>query len=397
MSGFAEQLLSAKTPQEVYKLVKHELVPSLADWCEIHLPRPDGGSELVAALHKNEAKTNDVLEHFRIHPPDSNKKLGVSLVLTTGVAERVETIPDALLPALFSDANELKLIRNLGYASTLAVPLKHDDKLLGVVFLVRSSDRKGFSEADLETIEKVTTLATNPLETLLKLHIVKNENRDLRRKERSSKVEQMKYKKWLEASPVSTMVLSRDGYTLEVNKAFEDFWGISIEKDVAYNVSLFGDEQLRATQVIPFFERAIQGDVVTGLPTFYDARIDENGKARFFRHKIAPIPSASGKVREIVVVHLELSPEEKIEAEKRLTTIGVDLPRDIVKATTTLLSPRELGVLRLVAEGLSNKQIARTLSISENTAKFHVTSLFNKLGVNSRAQAVANAVQQGLL
>jgi PAS domain S-box-containing protein len=397
MTTYVEQLLEARTPQEIYSLVKHELVPALADWCEIHLPRPDGGSELVAALHKDKTKTNDVLEHFSIHSSDPDKKLGVPLVLTTGVAERVEIIPDALLPALFPDAEELKLIRSLGYASTLAVPLKHDDKLLGVVFLVRGSDRKGFSETDLEAAEAVTSLATNPLETLLKLHVVKNENRDLRRRQRSNRVESLKYKKWLEASPVSTMILSKEGYTLEVNKAFEDFWGISIEKDVAYNVSLFGDEQLQATQVIPFFERAIQGDSVTGLPTFYDARVDENGKARFFRHKIAPIPSASGKVKEIVVVHLELSSEERTEAEKRLTVLGVDLPRDIVKATTTLLSPRELGVLRLVAEGLSNKQIARTLSISENTAKFHITSLFNKLGVNSRAQAVANAVQQGLL
>ncbi|GEM86053.1 MAG: helix-turn-helix transcriptional regulator [Thermaceae bacterium] len=43
----------------------------------------------------------------------------------------------------------------------------------------------------------------------------------------------------------------------------------------------------------------------------------------------------------------------------------------------------------MIAAGPSNKQIARKLDISQNTAKFHVTSLFNKLGINSRAQAVA--------
>jgi len=62
-----------------------------------------------------------------------------------------------------------------------------------------------------------------------------------------------------------------------------------------------------------------------------------------------------------------------------------------------LLSGRERAVLRLVAEGLPNKQIAQSLAISERTVKFHLTSLFNKLGADNRAQAVALAVQRGLL
>jgi DNA-binding NarL/FixJ family response regulator len=61
------------------------------------------------------------------------------------------------------------------------------------------------------------------------------------------------------------------------------------------------------------------------------------------------------------------------------------------------LSERERAVLRLVAEGLPNKQIAQTLSISERTVKFHLASAFNKLGADNRAQAVALAAQRGLL
>ena len=62
-----------------------------------------------------------------------------------------------------------------------------------------------------------------------------------------------------------------------------------------------------------------------------------------------------------------------------------------------LLSTREADVLRLVADGLTNKEIARQLIVSENTVKTHVTSLFNKLGVDSRARAVAVAANEGLL
>jgi DNA-binding NarL/FixJ family response regulator len=61
------------------------------------------------------------------------------------------------------------------------------------------------------------------------------------------------------------------------------------------------------------------------------------------------------------------------------------------------LSEREREVLRLVAEGLPTKQIALSLSISERTVKFHVNSIFHKLGADNRAQAVALAAQRGLL
>ena len=54
-------------------------------------------------------------------------------------------------------------------------------------------------------------------------------------------------------------------------------------------------------------------------------------------------------------------------------------------------------MLRLVAAGLSNRQIAEALAISERTVKFHVTALFNKLGAENRAQAVALAAERGLL
>ena len=61
------------------------------------------------------------------------------------------------------------------------------------------------------------------------------------------------------------------------------------------------------------------------------------------------------------------------------------------------LSHREREVLRLVAGGRSNKQIARELGITERTVKFHVTSILNKLGAENRAQAVAVAARRGLL
>jgi DNA-binding CsgD family transcriptional regulator len=63
----------------------------------------------------------------------------------------------------------------------------------------------------------------------------------------------------------------------------------------------------------------------------------------------------------------------------------------------TALTPRELEVLALLAEGASNKLIARRLGISAHTAKYHVASLLEKLDAVSRTDAVAHAARIGVL
>ncbi len=59
------------------------------------------------------------------------------------------------------------------------------------------------------------------------------------------------------------------------------------------------------------------------------------------------------------------------------------------------LTGREVEVLQLAAEGLANKQIALALNISEHTVKFHLSSLYAKLGVTSRTEAIRAGVRQG--
>jgi LuxR family maltose regulon positive regulatory protein len=61
------------------------------------------------------------------------------------------------------------------------------------------------------------------------------------------------------------------------------------------------------------------------------------------------------------------------------------------------LSPRETDILSLIAEGLSNKEIARSLYIGPETVKSHLKSVFSKLGVERRAQAVSRAQTLGLV
>ena len=61
------------------------------------------------------------------------------------------------------------------------------------------------------------------------------------------------------------------------------------------------------------------------------------------------------------------------------------------------LTPREIQVLELLAEGLPNKAIAERLGISDQTVKFHVASISGKLGAANRTDAVRRAVRRGLI
>jgi NarL family two-component system response regulator LiaR len=90
-------------------------------------------------------------------------------------------------------------------------------------------------------------------------------------------------------------------------------------------------------------------------------------------------------------------------AHARRMTLSSEAAQALVQASTPSLpaedglTDRELEVLRLMAEGLSNQEIAERLVISLGTVKFHVGNIFNKLGVNSRVAAVTLALQRKLV
>lgn len=70
---------------------------------------------------------------------------------------------------------------------------------------------------------------------------------------------------------------------------------------------------------------------------------------------------------------------------------------DAARVAALGITPRELEVLQLMAEGLSNKEMADRLCVSENTVKTHASRVFDKLGASRRTQAVQLAKSQGLL
>jgi DNA-binding NarL/FixJ family response regulator len=98
------------------------------------------------------------------------------------------------------------------------------------------------------------------------------------------------------------------------------------------------------------------------------------------------------------VLSFDATPHE-IEAAVQAVDAGLVVLSEapVAEELVEPLTERELELLDLLAEGISNKLIAHRLSISEHTVKTHVASIFAKLGVSSRTEAVSQAIRRGLV
>ena len=84
------------------------------------------------------------------------------------------------------------------------------------------------------------------------------------------------------------------------------------------------------------------------------------------------------------------------EALGSLLPTGADEQPEL-DSSDQILTPREIEVLRMIAEGLGNKEIASKLKISDHTVKFHISSIFAKLGASNRAEAVTLGIRLGVI
>jgi DNA-binding NarL/FixJ family response regulator len=101
------------------------------------------------------------------------------------------------------------------------------------------------------------------------------------------------------------------------------------------------------------------------------------------------LPADNYQARAAVAIMGELARQALAEAQDLEAALTVS----IIPAHP--FSSRELEVLTLATEGLSNKEIAYRLGLSERTIQFHMTSIFNKTQTNSRTEAMALAFRQG--
>lgn len=112
--------------------------------------------------------------------------------------------------------------------------------------------------------------------------------------------------------------------------------------------------------------------------------------------KTAEIDELVRAIRTVASGQPALAPEVTGKVMAQFTS-GKSLPDVVTDAQDNFdgLTDRELGILKLVGKGMSNKQIGKKLFISDRTVQAHLSNIFSKLGVNSRTEAVMHAVRRG--
>ncbi len=139
-------------------------VPHLADWCAVEMAKADGSSEQLALAHLDPKKLEFAEELRRRYPPDPAVDTGVPRILRTGEAELYEYIPEAMILAAAKDEDHLRILRELGLRSALAVPIRAGGHVLGVLSLVSDEGGRHYSKTDLTITQEIADRAGQAIE-----------------------------------------------------------------------------------------------------------------------------------------------------------------------------------------------------------------------------------------
>jgi PAS domain S-box-containing protein len=161
----AGQLLATSLDYEqTLERVARMIVPGLADWCGIEMVDQQGESHQVAVAHVDPAKVQMAHDLRRRYPPDPDAPTGVPAILRGGPAELYSDIPDELIEQAARDEEHLRLIRELGMRSAMAVPMRIGGQTLGVITLVSAESGRRFDEDDLAFVQDLALRAATAVQ-----------------------------------------------------------------------------------------------------------------------------------------------------------------------------------------------------------------------------------------
>jgi PAS domain S-box-containing protein len=138
-------------------------VPELADWCGVAVPRGEL-MEQLAVVHSDPDKVDFARRFSERYPSRVEDPTGAAEVLRTGESQLYPVITDEMLVAGALDDEHLELIRKLGMASVMIVPMRSADRVVGVISLVSAESGRRFTQSDLELAEELGRRAGTALE-----------------------------------------------------------------------------------------------------------------------------------------------------------------------------------------------------------------------------------------
>jgi PAS domain S-box-containing protein len=275
------------------------VVPRLADWCAIEIANEDGTTRQLGVAHIDPDKVRLAHELRERYPPRLDQPHGVIHVIRTGQAMFLPDIPDEVLAASAQDAEHLRISRELGLRSAMAVPLTARGRTLGALTLVNAESHRRFTRDDFTLAEQLAARAALAV--------------DNARLYREAVQAEERFRSLIAATAHAVWVASPEGTVLEDSPSWRAFTGQSREEWMGGRGfdAIHPEDRQQARRS---WSESLENR--RAYETEYRLRRPDGSYSVTLARSV-PVLNADGSVREWVGINIDVTAQRKAEAEAR--------------------------------------------------------------------------------